>query len=97
MQYALLIFESPEAFATRKTPENNPYNGAWRAYYKAVVEAGIYVGPDEAGIEEATVCVLSSEELRTHMRECGLAAARGLTWPAAARQMMDVIQRVASQ
>jgi glycosyltransferase involved in cell wall biosynthesis len=60
-------------------------------------EAGIYVGPDEAGIEEAMVRVLSSEELQAHMRERGLAAARGLTWPAAARQMMDVIQRVASK
>jgi glycosyltransferase involved in cell wall biosynthesis len=60
-------------------------------------EAGIYVGPDEAGIEEAMVRVLSSEELRAHMRERGLAVARSLTWPAAARQMMDVIQRVASK
>jgi len=60
-------------------------------------EAGIYVGPDEAGIEEAMVRVLLSEELRAHMRDCGLAAARGLTWPAAARQMMDVIHRVASK
>ena len=49
MQYALLIFEAPEAFATRKTPQNNPYNGAWRAYYKAVVEAGIYVGGRPTG------------------------------------------------
>jgi hypothetical protein len=32
MQFALLIFESPEAFATRKATENNPYLGAWRAY-----------------------------------------------------------------
>ena len=44
MQYALLIIESPEAFATRKAPENNPYLGAWRAYHKALVEADIYVG-----------------------------------------------------
>jgi len=60
-------------------------------------EAGIYVGPDEAGIEEALLRVLSSEQLQAHMRECGLTAARGLTWPAAARQMMDVIQRVAAK
>jgi glycosyltransferase involved in cell wall biosynthesis len=57
-------------------------------------EAGIYVGPDEAGIEEAMVRVLSSEELQAHMRECGLAAASNLTWQAAASQMMDVIDRV---
>jgi len=54
MQFALLIFESPEAFAARKGDENDPYLGAWRAYYKALVEADIYVGgnplqPPETG------------------------------------------------
>jgi hypothetical protein len=54
MQFALLIFESPEAFATRNADENDPYIGAWRAYYKALVEAGVYVGgnplqPPETG------------------------------------------------
>src|ERR1700679_2476012 len=44
MQFALLIFESPEAFATRNADENDPYIGAWRAYHKALVDAGIYVG-----------------------------------------------------
>jgi hypothetical protein len=57
MQYALLIFEAPEAFATRKTPQNNPYNGAWRAYYKAVVEAGIYVGGDPLEVPETATTV----------------------------------------
>ena len=42
MQFALLIFESPEAFAARNNDETDPYLGAWRAYYKALVEAGIY-------------------------------------------------------
>jgi len=51
---ALLIFESPEAFAARNADENDPYLGAWRAYYKALVEANIYVGgnplqPPETG------------------------------------------------
>ncbi len=58
-------------------------------------EGGIYVGPDEAGIEDAMVRVLANEELRAHMRVQGLAAASRLTWPAAARQMMDVIHQVA--
>ena len=44
MQFALLIFESPEAFAARSADENDPYLGAWRAYHKAIVEAGIFVG-----------------------------------------------------
>jgi hypothetical protein len=44
MQFALLIFESPEAFAARNADESDPYLGAWRAYHKALVEAGVYVG-----------------------------------------------------
>lgn len=57
MQFALLIFESPEAFATRKAPETNPYLGAWRAYYKAVVEAGIYAGGDPLEVPETATTV----------------------------------------
>lgn len=46
MQYALLIYEPDEQFERRDTEEGDegPYVGAWRAYHKAVVEAGIYVG-----------------------------------------------------
>ncbi len=46
MQFALLIYESPEAFATRNNDGTDPYTGAWRAYYKALVEAGVYIGGD---------------------------------------------------
>jgi len=54
LQFALLISESPEAFAARNADENDPYLGAWQAYYKALVEADIYVGgnplqPPETG------------------------------------------------
>jgi hypothetical protein len=44
MQFALLIFESPEAFAARNNDDKDAYLGAWRAYHKAIVEAGIFVG-----------------------------------------------------
>jgi len=47
MQYALLIYESPEAFARRETNDDDTYVSAWRAYYKAAVESGAYV---EGGI-----------------------------------------------
>jgi hypothetical protein len=57
MHFALLIYESPEAFATRKAPENNSYLGAWRAYYKAVVAAGIYVGGDPLEVPETGTTV----------------------------------------
>jgi hypothetical protein len=64
MQFALLIFESPEAFATRKAPENNPYLGAWRAYYKAIVQAGIYVGGDPLEVPETATTVRLMEGKR---------------------------------
>ncbi len=46
MQFALLIYESPEAFAARKSDGDDPYTGAWRAYHKALVEAGVFVAGD---------------------------------------------------
>jgi hypothetical protein len=46
MQFALLIYESPEAFATRKSDGSDPYTGAWRAYHRALVGAGAFVGGD---------------------------------------------------
>jgi hypothetical protein len=52
MQFALLMYESPEAFATRTSDENNPYTGAWRAYYKTLVDAGVYVGGDPLQVPE---------------------------------------------
>ena len=36
MQFALLVFESPEAFAARNNDETDPYLGAWRAYHQAL-------------------------------------------------------------
>jgi hypothetical protein len=44
MQFALLIYESPEAFAARKSDGTDSYTGAWRAYHKALVESGAFVG-----------------------------------------------------
>jgi len=43
MQFALLIYHSPEEFGMRKNDYSDPHLGAWRAYYKARVEAGVYV------------------------------------------------------
>jgi hypothetical protein len=57
MQFALLIYESPEAFATRSNQNLDPYTGAWRAYYKAIVEAGIYVGGDPLELPESGTTV----------------------------------------
>jgi hypothetical protein len=62
MQFALLIYESPEAFATRN---NDSYVGAWRAYHKALVEAGIFVGGDPLQLPETGTTVRLKEGKRS--------------------------------
>lgn len=64
MQFALLIYESPEAFATRSNDGNDPYTGAWRAYYNALVDAGIYVGGDPLAVPETATTVRVKEGKR---------------------------------
>jgi len=57
MQFALLIFESPRAFAARNADETDSYLGAWRAYYKALVEAGVYIGGNPLQAPETATTV----------------------------------------
>jgi hypothetical protein len=57
MQFAMLIYESPQAFSTRNADDNDPYTGAWRAYYKAMVQAGVYVGGDPLHLPETGTTV----------------------------------------
>lgn len=39
----MLIYESPEDFQGRDGERQETQIGAWRAYYRALVEAGVYV------------------------------------------------------
>ena len=59
MQFMMLIYESPEDFANRSDPQLTPHVSAWRAYYRALVDAGVYVGgaPLEAPATGVTVRV----------------------------------------
>ena len=43
VQFALLIYEPPEDFETRDTERGEAHIAAWRSYYRALVEAGVYV------------------------------------------------------
>jgi hypothetical protein len=52
MQFALLIYHLPEEFDLRKKDYNDAHLGAWRVYYKALVEAGVYVGADALEVPE---------------------------------------------
>jgi hypothetical protein len=64
MQYAILIYESAEAFASRGEDDDRQraYTGAWREYHKSLVDAGIYVGgqPLQASTSGTTVRVTAS-------------------------------------
>ena len=64
MQFALLVYESPEPWFTRNNDETSPYIGAWRAYYKALVEAGVYVGGDPLELPETGTTVRLREGKR---------------------------------
>ena len=64
MQFALLIYESPDAFATRKSDGTDPYTSAWRAYHKALVEAGVFVGGDPLEAPETGTTVRIKEGKR---------------------------------
>ena len=64
MQFALLIYESPDAFASRKNDEIDSYTGAWRAYYKALVEGGVYVGGDPLEVPETGTTIRIKEGKR---------------------------------
>ena len=57
MQFTLLIYHSPEEFAMRKNDYHDPYLGAWRAYYKALVEAKVYVSGDALEVAETATTV----------------------------------------
>ena len=60
-------------------------------------DGGLFVDPlDRPGWERALLDVLRSEELRQRLRQEGLAAAQRLTWDAAARQLLAVLDIVAT-
>ena len=44
MKFVMLVHETPANLEARAQGRESPYIGAWRAYYQAMVEAGVYVG-----------------------------------------------------
>ncbi|HVF11316.1 MAG TPA: glycosyltransferase family 1 protein [Abditibacteriaceae bacterium] len=61
-------------------------------------DGGLYFDPAKhEDLELALARVLESESLHRRMREAGLAAARRLTWDAAAKQMISLMQNVITQ
>ena len=64
MQFALLIYESHEAFGSRKSDGTDPYTGAWRAYHKALVESGAFVAGDPLEVPETGTTIRIIDEKR---------------------------------
>ena len=64
MQFALLVYESPETFATRNSDGTDPYTGAWRAYHRALVESGTYLAGDPLKAPETGTTVRLREGKR---------------------------------
>jgi len=62
MQYALLIYETSADFTRRgQTGDDASHFGAWRAYHKAIVKAGIYAGVKPLDAPETATTVRQRE------------------------------------
>jgi hypothetical protein len=59
VKFMMLIYETREDFGSRSDEQPTAYISAWRAYYRALVDAGVYVGgePLEPPAAGATVRV----------------------------------------
>ena len=64
MKYAFLIYETPDEFASRERGPDDPYLGAWRAYYQAMISTGVYVGGDALHLPETATTVRRTEGSR---------------------------------
>lgn len=65
MLYVLLIYEKPDDFARRDSPvESEAYAGAWRAYHRALLDAGIFVGGKPLDAPETATTVRLRESKR---------------------------------
>ena len=75
MKYVVLVYETPANFETRRNPSYEPYIGAWRAYYKALVKAGVYV--DGAPLKEvATATTVRLKDGKRHVQDGPFAEAK---------------------
>ena len=64
MQFVLMIYHTPEEFDMRNNDYGDPHLGAWRAYYKALVEAGVYVCANALEVPETGTTVRLKEGKR---------------------------------
>ena len=75
MRYVMLIFETPADFEARKS-EREPNVAAWRAYYKALVEAGAFVGGGAPLQEAGTATTVQVKDGRRLVQDGPFAEAK---------------------
>lgn len=75
MRYIVLIYESPADFEARGPSQSEPYRAAWRAYHKALVEGGAYVGGAPLG-DPGTGTTLRVKDGRRHVQDGPFAEAK---------------------
>ena len=75
MKYVMLIYETPPNLESRKDPGRDPYTAAWRAYYKALVAAGAYVGGAPLK-DAATATTVRLRDGRRHVQDGPFAEAK---------------------
>ncbi len=68
MQFALMIYHAPEEWEMRKNDYSDPHLGAWCSYYKALVEAKVYVGADALEVPE-TGTTLRVRDGKRHVQD----------------------------
>jgi len=82
MRYVMLIYETPadfesrNDFESRKPPEGEPYAAAWRAYYRALVEAGAYVGGGAPLKDPGTGTTIRMKDGRRYVQDGPFAEAK---------------------
>ena len=77
MKYVVVIYETPQNLEAREMGRENPYIGAWRAYYQALVKAGAYVGGAPLK-EAATSTMVRVRNGKRHVQDGPFAEAKEL-------------------
>ena len=75
MKYVMLIYETPPDLESREDPKRDPYTAAWRAYHKALVAAGAYVGGAPLK-DAATATTVRLRDGRRHVQDGPFAEAK---------------------
>lgn len=76
MKYVILIYETPEDFEARDSSADEPYVPAWRAYYRALNEAGVFVGGGAPLKDPGTATTVQLKSGRRHVQDGPFAEAK---------------------